>query len=174
MSESGGSADEGGGSADEGGGSADESGGSAHDSGANEHDSGDDGSQGRGGDAAGAPVRLRRFTVMVCRGPTCGEARGSAALTARLHQMVAVRGLEEQVSVLEETCFGHCLRGPNVLVYDTDEASGRRVYGPESLTASAVLYNRMTISDLEKVVERHLVGGMVVRPFLNRPPARDP
>ncbi|HET6147353.1 MAG TPA: (2Fe-2S) ferredoxin domain-containing protein [Polyangia bacterium] len=127
-----------------------------------------------GGGVAGAPVRLRRFTVMVCRGPTCGEARGSAALTARLHEMVSLRGLEAQVSVLEETCFGHCLRGPNVLVYDTDEASGRRVYGPESLTASAVLYNRMTISDLEKVVERHLVGGMVVRPFLNRPPARDP
>lgn len=111
---------------------------------------------------------------MVCRGPTCGEARNSAALTARLHGMVAARGLTEQVSVLEETCFGHCLRGPNVLVYDTDEARGQRIYGPGSATATTVLYNRMTISDLEKVVERHLVGGMVVRPFLNRPPAKDP
>jgi len=37
-----------------------------------------------------------------------------------------------------------------------------------------VLYNRMTVADLEKVVERHLVGGMVVRRFLNRPPAKDP
>jgi (2Fe-2S) ferredoxin len=135
---------------------------------------GDDGAGSGGGtDAAAAPAGRRRFTVMVCRGPTCGDARGSAALTARLREMVSLRGLEEQVSVLEETCFGHCLRGPNVLVYDTDEASGRRVYGPESLTASAVLYNRMTILDLEKVVDRHLVGGMVVRPFLNRPPAKD-
>ena len=134
---------------------------------------GDGAGPGGGGDPVAAPARPRRFTVMVCRGPTCGEARGSAALTARLHEMVALRGLEEQVSVLEETCFGHCLRGPNVLVYDTDEAGGQRVYGPESLTTTAVLYNRMTILDLEKVVDRHLVGGMVVRPFLNRPPAKD-
>jgi (2Fe-2S) ferredoxin len=134
----------------------------------------DDAAAEPGDGGPGSAVRRRRFTVMVCRGPTCGEARGSAALTARLCQMVGLRGLEEQVSVLEETCFGHCLRGPNVLVYDTDEASGQRIYGPGSPTASAVLYNRMTISDLEKVVERHLVGGMVVRPFLNRPPAKDP
>jgi (2Fe-2S) ferredoxin len=137
-------------------------------------DSGSDGGDGAEPAPVESPRRLRRFTVMVCRGPTCGDARGSAALTARLHQMVALRELEEQVSVLEETCFGHCLRGPNLLVYDTDEASGRRIYGPSSPTASAVLYNRMTISDLEKVVERHLVGGMVVRPFLNRPPTKDP
>jgi (2Fe-2S) ferredoxin len=121
-----------------------------------------------------APPRLRRFTLMVCRGPTCGEARGSAVLTARAREMVVARGLEEQVAVLEETCFGHCLRGPNILVYDTDEAAGARVYGPGSGATSSVLYNRMTVTDLEKVVERHLVGGMVVRPFLNRRPAKDP
>ena len=111
---------------------------------------------------------------MVCRGPTCGEARGSAALTARLHEMIERRGLTEQIDVLEETCFGHCMRGPNILVYDTDEAQGARVFGPGLGAPSAVLYNRMTVADLEKVVDRHLVGGMVVRPFLNRPPARDP
>jgi (2Fe-2S) ferredoxin len=36
----------------------------------------------------------------------------------------------------------------------------------------AVLYNRMTIEDLDRVVERHLVGGMAVRPLMNRPPFR--
>ena len=116
----------------------------------------------------------RRFTVMVCRGPTCGEARGSAELTAHLRATIAARRLEEQVTILEETCFGHCLRGPNILVYDTDEMKGTRVYGPGSDAPAAVLYNRMTVADLQKIVDRHLVGGMVVRPFLNRPPAKDP
>jgi (2Fe-2S) ferredoxin len=88
--------------------------------------------------------------------------------------MVEARGLEGQVDVLEETCFGHCLRGPNILVYDTEEAGGARVYGPGLGAPSAVLYNRMSLADLERVVDRHLVGGMVVRPFLNRPPAKDP
>jgi (2Fe-2S) ferredoxin len=116
----------------------------------------------------------RRFTVIVCRGPTCGDARNSAVLTERLRQTVAARGLEETINVLEETCFGHCLRGPNVLVYDTEETDGPRVYGPGATApASAVLYNRMTVHDLERVVDRHLVGGMVVRPFLNRPPRKD-
>jgi (2Fe-2S) ferredoxin len=133
-----------------------------------------DGDGPSGGGDAGERPRLRRFTVMVCRGPTCGEARGSAALTERLHQMVEGRGLRGQVDVLEETCFGHCLRGPNILVYDTEEAGGARVYGPGLGAPSAVLYNRMSLPDLERVVDRHLVGGMVVRPFLNRPPAKDP
>lgn len=85
--------------------------------------------------------------------------------------MVSSRGMEERIHVQEETCFGHCQRGPNVLIYDSDETDGSRVYGPGSAApASAVLYNRMTVLELERVVERHLVGGMVVRPFLNRPP----
>lgn len=116
----------------------------------------------------------RRFTVMVCRGPTCGEARNSAALTAQLRETVATRGLDEQITVAEETCFGHCLRGPNILVYDTDEMTGTRVYGPGSGAPSAVLYNRMTGADLSRIIDRHLVGGMVVRPLLNRLPAKDP
>jgi len=116
----------------------------------------------------------RRFTVMVCRGPTCGDGRNSAALTAQLRRTVTERGLEEQITVAEETCFGHCLRGPNILVYDTDEMKGTRVFGPGSGTPSAVLYNRMTSADLARIIDRHLVGGMVVRPLLNRLPIKDP
>jgi len=37
-----------------------------------------------------------------------------------------------------------------------------------------VLYNRMTSADLSRIIDRHLVGGMVVRPLLNRLPAKDP
>jgi (2Fe-2S) ferredoxin len=109
----------------------------------------------------------RRLTVIVCRGPTCGEQRDSAVLLAHLQRTVAARGLDGQVTLLEETCFGHCLRGPNVLVCDTDQVSGAAMQpGPEA--PSAVLYNRMTVEDLDRVVEKHLMGGMVVRPLLNR------
>lgn len=114
----------------------------------------------------------RRFTVIVCRGPTCGDDRGSGALFARLEETVAQRGLQEQVTLLQETCFGHCLRGPNILVCDSDDLQGRPLYGMGPQAPSAVLYNRMTLPDLERVIDRHLVGGMVVRPFLNRPPVK--
>jgi (2Fe-2S) ferredoxin len=115
---------------------------------------------------------LRRLTVVVCRGPTCGDRRGAGALYVKLEETIAARGLAGQITLARETCFGHCLRGPNILVYDSDVVAGR-VGAYAAGAPSAVLYNRMTVGDLERVVERHLIGGMVVRPLANRPPARD-
>lgn len=107
----------------------------------------------------------RRLTVMVCRGPTCGERRGSAALHQHVEDLVAERGLGERVTLAWETCFGHCLRGPNVLVYDTDEVRGWNVYGGLD-SPSAVLYNRVTIHELETILDKHLAGGMFIRPIV--------
>ena len=104
-----------------------------------------------------------RLTVVVCRGPTCGDKRGSGALSARLAETVAARGLEDRVHVEDEVCLGHCLRGPNILVQEE---------GSEPFTG--VLYNRMTVEDLDRVIEKHLVGGMAVRILMNRPPIKDP
>ena len=101
----------------------------------------------------------RRLTVMVCRGPTCGERRNSAELFARLEALVAARGLAGQVTLGWETCFGHCIRGPNVLVYDTDEVRGWQVYAGFD-APSAVLYNRVTVDELERMLDKHLAGGM--------------
>ena len=100
-----------------------------------------------------------RFSVIVCRGPTCGERRNSGELYSRLEETIASRTLGGRITLSWETCFGHCLRGPNILVCAGEEP--------------AVLYNRMTLADLDRVIERHLVGGMVVRLLLNRPPVKD-
>ena len=106
-----------------------------------------------------------KVNVVVCRGPVC-DKRGSAALTAHLAASLLARNLQDRVTVSEEICLGHCLRGPNVLVSDADD--------PDGLTSPrAVLYNRMTVADLGRVVERHLVGGIAVRTLTNLPPVRD-
>ena len=106
----------------------------------------------------------RRLTVLVCRGPTCGDRRNSAALHERLGALVEARGLGERVTLGWETCFGHCIRGPNVLVYDTDEVTGWHVYaGVEA--PSAVLYNRVTPEELERMLDQHLGGGLDLRAF---------
>ena len=106
------------------------------------------------------------MNVVVCRGPVCGDKRGSAALTAHLGASLIARNLQDRVTVSEEICLGHCLRGPNVLVSDADD--------PDGLASSrAILYNRMTVDDLDRVVERHLVGGIAVRALTNLPPIRD-
>jgi (2Fe-2S) ferredoxin len=105
-----------------------------------------------------------RLTVVVCRGPTCGDRRGSGELAARLAETVRARGLEDRVHVVDEYCLGHCSRGPNILVQEEgkDEPFG------------GVLYDRMTVADLDRVIEKHLVGGMVIRVLMNRPPIKDP
>jgi (2Fe-2S) ferredoxin len=107
-----------------------------------------------------------KVNVVVCRGPVCGDKRGSAALTAHLKATLAERQLAERVVVSEEICLGHCLRGPNVLVSDAEDPDG-----PAS--PRAVLYNRMTVADLDRVVDRHLVGGIAIRALTNLPGTRD-
>jgi (2Fe-2S) ferredoxin len=113
------------------------------------------------------------MTVVICRGPVCGDRRDAAALTAHLIDSLARRGLGERVRVSEEVCLGHCLRGPNVLVCDEgggpDDRAGAGSSGPER----TVLYNRMTVADLDRVIDRHLVGGIAVRPLMYRAPVRD-
>jgi len=117
----------------------------------------------------------RRLTVVVCSGPVCRDQRGSAALRTHLEARIAERGLGDRVRVEDEVCLGHCLRGPNVLVHEEPDPGAASdpadpaadLWGPR-----AVLYNRMTIADLDRVVDRHLVGGMAVRPLMNRPPVR--
>lgn len=101
---------------------------------------------------------------MVCRGPTCGERRNSAALHERLETLIAARGVTAQVTLAWETCFGHCLRGPNILVYDTDEVRGWQTQaGLEA--PSAVLYNRVAPEELERMLDKHLAGGLDMRAF---------
>ena len=112
----------------------------------------------------------KRLTVVVCRGPTCGERRGSAALEAHLRETIAARGLGDRVQVVDEYCLGHCLRGPNIMVQEEGEGGGAAVADP----FGGVLYDRMTIADLDRVVEKHLVGGMAIRVLMNRPPIKDP
>ena len=104
----------------------------------------------------------RRLTLTVCRGPTCGDRRNSAELHARLQEIVAARGLGDRVTLAWETCFGHCIRGPNVLVYDTDEVSAWNVYAGMD-ASSAILYNRVTLDELERLLDKHLHGGMSIR-----------
>ena len=112
-----------------------------------------------------------RLTVVVCSGPVCGDQRGSGELRAHLLETIAARGLEDRIRVVDEVCLGHCLRGPNILVHEERESAPADVRLGAG-APSAVLYNRMTLSDLDRVIERHLMGGIAVRPLMNRSPVR--
>jgi (2Fe-2S) ferredoxin len=104
-----------------------------------------------------------RLTVIVCSGPVCGDRRGSARLLEHARERIEARGLADRVSVREEVCLGHCLRGPNILVASGDPGLAAVGEAP----GLSVFYNHMTVEDLDRVIERHLVGGMAVRALTN-------
>lgn len=72
-----------------------------------------------------------------------------------------------------QSCFGRCTQGPNVLVREivADAQPGlgsgfATLPGPRGVTA---LYNRMDAGRVERVVIQHVIGGQVVREFVERP-----
>lgn len=72
-----------------------------------------------------------------------------------------------------QSCFGRCTQGPNVLVREIGLAEPpalgtgfATLPGPRGATA---LYNRMDAERVERVVTQHVIGGQVVREFIERP-----
>ena len=62
-----------------------------------------------------------------------------------LKQKLAARGLKAKVRANKAGCLDQCEHGPNIVVY------------PEQ-----VWYGRVTIADLDEIIESHIVGGKPV------------
>ncbi len=82
-------------------------------------------------------------------------------------------GARERAELTWQSCFGRCTQGPNVLVReivaDAAPALGSgfaTLPGPRGATA---LYNRMDAGRVERVVVQHVIGGQIVREFIERP-----
>lgn len=84
--------------------------------------------------------------------------------------------MRAQTEVAWQSCFGRCTQGPNVLVREVSETGPQpgsqigsgfaTMPGPRGATA---LYNRMDGARVERVVVDHVIGGRVVREFIERP-----
>jgi len=72
-------------------------------------------------------------------------ARGSAEVLAALKEKVHACGLKRLVRVNKAGCLDQCAKGVTLVVY------------PE-----AVWYGHVEVSDVDEIVERHLVRGEVV------------
>jgi (2Fe-2S) ferredoxin len=115
----------------------------------------------------------RRFKIVICRGPECGDRRGSAALHEVFRSALDAHAARERAEIAWQSCFGRCTQGPNVLVRelvaDTAPSLGTgfaTAPGPRGATA---LYNRVDSTRVERVVVLHVVGGQIVREFIERP-----
>jgi (2Fe-2S) ferredoxin len=117
---------------------------------------------------------VRRFRIVICHGPDCGDRHGSAALHDVFRTQLAAHGAQAHTELVWQSCFGRCTQGPNVLVREilTGETAPTlgsgfaTLPGPRGTTA---LYNRMDGQRVARVVAAHVIGGKIVREYIERP-----
>ena len=114
----------------------------------------------------------RRFKIVICRGPECGDRRGSGELHEIFRSALEAHAARDRVELVWQSCFGRCTQGPNVLVRELGAEAVQigtgfaTAPGPRGATA---LYNRMDRSKVERVVVQHVTSGQIVREFIERP-----
>ncbi|MCS7233700.1 MAG: NADH-quinone oxidoreductase subunit NuoF [Synergistetes bacterium] len=91
---------------------------------------------------------IQRAHVLVCMGAGCVSA-GSELVKKRLEEKIKEKELDVEVRIIGTGCMGPCERGPIVLVY------------PEG-----AFYQKVGLSDVDLIVEEHLLKGRVVKELL--------
>lgn len=122
----------------------------------------------------------RRFRIVVCRGPECGDKRDSASVHAAFARELAATGTADRCQLEWQSCFGRCSQGPNVLVREITAAAAQsrprfaladlpaaRGGGPRMVTA---LYNHVAPVNVPEVIASHVLRGVVVHRLIERPP----
>ncbi len=91
---------------------------------------------------------LFRAHVLVCGGTGCTSS-DSLKIIDRFEELIKERELDKEVMVVKTGCFGLCEAGPIVIVY------------PEG-----AFYSHITVDDVEKITEEHLLKGRIVTDLL--------
>ena len=91
--------------------------------------------------------------VFICTGgKVCTAEGGSAAVHARLKELVAQSGLESAIRINHAGCLGQCGYGPMVVVYP-----------------QGVWYAAVKAGDADAIFDEHLLGGRPVERILYHP-----
>ena len=120
----------------------------------------------------------RRYRILVCRGPECGDRMGSAEIHAAFVEAIRRRSVEARVELGWQSCFGRCTQGPNVLVQELAQPRpGERQFllatMPRGRAGRSALYNGVAERDVDDIVEQHIQHDQPVS-HLIQPPARSP
>lgn len=91
---------------------------------------------------------MYRAHVLVCGGTGC-HSSNSDEIRKKLKEKIKEEGMDDEIKVVMTGCFGLCESGPNVVVY------------PEG-----TFYSHVKASDVDEIVEEHLLKGRVVRRLL--------
>lgn len=117
-------------------------------------------------------MAARRFKIVICRGPECGDRRGSNSLHEVFRSALDANNVRERVELTWQSCFGRCTQGPNVLVREVvaeTPALGSGFATLPGTRGATALYNRIDPSKAERIVVLHVIGGQIVRELVERP-----
>ena len=115
-------------------------------------------------------MTFRRYRVVVCRGPECGERLGSHRIHAAFVEAMRVRGLEGRCELGWQSCFGRCRQGPNVLVRPSLPGESRLLVAAVPLGGpGSALYSGVEPADALRIVDEHVLSGRIVRELIKRP-----
>lgn len=119
-------------------------------------------------------MAARRYRIIICRGPECGDRRGSALLHEVFRTALEAHGVRERAELVWQSCFGRCTQGPNVLVREMAAAAPVPALGtgfatPPGPRGTTALYNHTDPERVDRIVAEHVVGGRIVRELVERP-----
>lgn len=113
----------------------------------------------------------KKFQILVCRGPECGDRRHSAdILRAFEREVKAVPLGGSEVDLGRYSCFGKCQRGPNVLVREVRPGESRILLFAPTAAPGALLYHGVRPDEARRVLEEHVVGGVPILEMTRRNP----
>jgi (2Fe-2S) ferredoxin len=103
----------------------------------------------------------KRYQILVCRGPECGDKRRSSELHATFQELLKTTPLGGNEAILDHySCFGRCQRGPNVLVREMKPTENlRMILLMPTAGPGAYLYNMVKPGEVRQIVEEHLANG---------------
>jgi len=114
----------------------------------------------------------KKYQILVCKGPECGEKRGSSAIFAAITAELRSCPLNGNEAILgQHSCFGKCQKGPNVLVREMRPNENQRMIllmptaGP-----GAFLYHAVKPAEAHRIIEEHVANGRPLIEFTKRIP----
>jgi (2Fe-2S) ferredoxin len=112
----------------------------------------------------------RRYRILVCRGPECGERMGSSAIHAAFVDAIRRRGLEARVELGWQSCFGRCRAAPNVLVHPVNPSERRTLIAaaPMARGPGTAFYSGVRPADALRIVDEHVIGGKPIAELMMR------
>ena len=91
---------------------------------------------------------IARGHVLICAGTGCISSK-SGQIADEMEKQLIEKGLDKEIKVVKTGCFGLCALGPIMIVY------------PEG-----AFYSKVTVDDVEEIVEEHLLKGRIVKRLL--------